>query len=160
MSEVTKQDSPFARPSCPLAALPVVRSTKVGDLNTTIGRDAFCRHANVAGWYTELGDVLDLVRAADNATVVFGSGEEIAFEFEKCLLAAWEIVSVSCCVPVDGAKTWTSSPRTASNCCQARRGHWTNWVDLLSLTVGPVGRAVSNFCSSKLELFGQRPDLG
>ena len=35
------------------------------------------------GWYTDLGDVLDLVRAADNATVVFGSGEEIAFEFDE-----------------------------------------------------------------------------
>ena len=30
------RSSPFARPSCPLAALPVVRSTKVDDLNTTI----------------------------------------------------------------------------------------------------------------------------
>ena len=91
------------------------------------------------------GDVLDLVRAADNATAVFGSGEEIAFEFEKCLLAAWEIVSGRVrtrgwCKDMDlftkdGEQLLPGPPRALDELGRS-----------LSLTVGPVGRAVSNFC--------------
>ena len=43
----------------------------------------FADMRTLPGWYTACGDVLDLVGAADNAAAVFGSGEEIAFEFEE-----------------------------------------------------------------------------
>ena len=43
----------------------------------------FADMRTLPGWYTTCGDVLDLVGAADNAAAVFGSGEEIAFEFEE-----------------------------------------------------------------------------
>ena len=41
----------------------------------------FADMRTLPGLYTDFGDVLDLVDAADDVTVVFGSGEEIAFEF-------------------------------------------------------------------------------
>lgn len=47
----------------------------------------FADMRTLPGWYTACGDVLDLVDTADNAAVVFGSGEEIAFEFEKMPLS-------------------------------------------------------------------------
>ena len=55
------------------------RRPEYNDLDVT----PFADMRTLPGWYTDLGDVLDLVRAADNATAVFGSGEEIAFEFEE-----------------------------------------------------------------------------
>ncbi len=47
----------------------------------------FADMRTLPGWYTACGDVLDLVGSADNAAVVFGSGEEIAFEFEEMPLS-------------------------------------------------------------------------
>ena len=43
----------------------------------------FADMRTLPGWYTAFGDVLDLVEAKDNAAAVFGSGEEIAFEFDE-----------------------------------------------------------------------------
>lgn len=36
-----------------------------------------------AGWYTRLGDVLELLRHEDGALVVFGAGEEVRLRFES-----------------------------------------------------------------------------
>ena len=87
-------------------------------------------------------------------------GKKLLLSLKKCQLAGLEIVSVSYYEPADGAKTWTSSPRTQSNFRLVRLGNWTNLADLSSLVDAPVGGAESNSPPLKLELSVQRPDLG
>jgi hypothetical protein len=36
-----------------------------------------------AGWYTRIGDVVELVAAADDALAIFGPGEEVHLEFAE-----------------------------------------------------------------------------
>jgi Tfp pilus assembly protein PilF len=50
-----------------------------------------------AGWYTRLGDITELVAAADDALAIFGPGEEVHLEFaepQHDLSAGWRRVMV------------------------------------------------------------------
>ena len=74
-------------------------------------------YARQIGNYTRYGDVTDLMRKTDDEYVIFGSGDEVAVDFDATHLpdipqpAGRAIISS---MPTASPRTWISTPRTAT----------------------------------------------
>jgi hypothetical protein len=95
--DTTPQTVPFKLREIPLAEASLAFRGYPKRIEGTVPGDATYDHETVSptgpfkhhpGEYTAYGDVLPLVRAADDRFVIVGSGDELALEFDPSMLPA------------------------------------------------------------------------
>ena len=83
-------------------------------------------YARQAGTYTRYGDVLPLLTHSTTALLVFGSGEEVALEFDPSKLpplpAGWTRDYFF--LPKATKRTWISTRLMGSRSSRCRSGRW------------------------------------
>jgi len=86
-SRLQIHEAPLASARLHFHGYPRVKEVFPGDLNYTYEDVSFTGpYARHVGAYTRYGDVLPLLKAADDKFVVFGSGEEVVMDFDSSAL--------------------------------------------------------------------------